>query len=103
MGLGNMRLPMVTIGDKEYLDYEAAIGIIQHALDETGAAGLALRFVLAHPGVDVALSGMGGIAMVDQNVADASVCPQCQECLASAPKASPSPISSTRWTRCWSR
>ncbi|HYH03511.1 MAG TPA: aldo/keto reductase, partial [Bacillota bacterium] len=30
---------------------------------------IALRFVFANPGVDVALSGMGSIAMVDQNVA----------------------------------
>ncbi len=42
------------------------------SIDETGAAGLALRFVLAHPGVNVALSGMGNVAMVDQNVAAAS-------------------------------
>jgi uncharacterized protein len=42
------------------------------AIDETGAAGLALRFVLAHPGVSVALSGMGTIDMVDQNVAAVS-------------------------------
>jgi len=42
------------------------------AIDETGAAGLALRFVLAHPGVSVALSGMGTTDMVDQNVAAVS-------------------------------
>jgi predicted aldo/keto reductase-like oxidoreductase len=35
----------------------------------TVAAEIALRFVLAHPGVDVALSGMGSIEMVEQNCA----------------------------------
>ncbi len=33
---------------------------------------LALRFVLAHPGVSVALSGMGSLEMVEENVATAS-------------------------------
>jgi len=59
--VGGGRLAVVPAGLAEEL-----------AIDETGAAGLALRFVLAHPGVDVALSGMGSIAMVDQNVAAAS-------------------------------
>jgi len=38
-------------------------------LDTSSAAGLALRFVLSNPNVDVALSGMGSIQMVDENVA----------------------------------
>ena len=59
--VGGGRLAVVPAGLAEEL-----------AIDETGAAGLALRFVLAHPGVDVAISGMGSIAMVDQNVAAAS-------------------------------
>jgi len=33
------------------------------------AAELAIRFVLSHPGVSVALSGMGSIEMVEQNAA----------------------------------
>jgi len=33
---------------------------------------LSLRFVLSHPGVHVALSGMGTIQMVEENVATAS-------------------------------
>lgn len=36
---------------------------------ESNAAALALRFVLSHPGVDVALSGMGNTTMVEENVA----------------------------------
>ncbi|MBC7264926.1 MAG: aldo/keto reductase [Chloroflexi bacterium] len=38
----------------------------------TSTPALALRFVLAHPGVDVALSGMSTIQMVEENVATAS-------------------------------
>jgi predicted aldo/keto reductase-like oxidoreductase len=38
-------------------------------LSSGNAAELALRFVLAHPGVHVALSGMGSIDMVEQNCA----------------------------------
>lgn len=37
-----------------------------------GSPELALRFVLSHPGVHVALSGMGSIQMVEENVATAS-------------------------------
>ena len=37
-------------------------------LDISSAASLALRFVLSNPSVDVALSGMGSIQMVDENV-----------------------------------
>lgn len=35
----------------------------------SNAAALAIRFVLSHPGVHVALSGMGSIEMVEQNAA----------------------------------
>ena len=38
-------------------------------LSSSQAAELALRFVLSHPGVDVALSGMGSVEMVEQNCA----------------------------------
>jgi hypothetical protein len=38
-------------------------------LSSSDAAELALRFVLATPGVNVALSGMGSVAMVEQNCA----------------------------------
>jgi len=38
-------------------------------LDTSSAAGLALRFVLSNPNVDIALSGMGSIQMVDENIA----------------------------------
>lgn len=38
----------------------------------TSTPALALRFVLAHPGVDVALSGMSTIRMVEENAATAS-------------------------------
>jgi len=37
-----------------------------------GSPELSLRFVLSHPGVHVALSGMGTIQMVEENVATAS-------------------------------
>ena len=37
-----------------------------------GSPELALRFVLSHPGVHVALSGMGSIEMVEENAATAS-------------------------------
>ncbi len=37
-------------------------------LADVRAAELALRFVAANPAVDVALSGMGSVAMVEQNV-----------------------------------
>jgi len=36
-----------------------------------GNAELALRFVLAHPGVDIALSGMSSLQMVEENAATA--------------------------------
>lgn len=43
---------------------------VRHAeISANEAAELAIRFVLAHPGVDVALSGMGSIEMVEQNAA----------------------------------
>jgi predicted aldo/keto reductase-like oxidoreductase len=42
-------------------------------LAASNAAELALRFVLAHPGVNVALSGMGSIEMVEQNCAAVDV------------------------------
>jgi predicted aldo/keto reductase-like oxidoreductase len=38
-------------------------------LSATGAAELALRFVLSTPGVSVAISGMGSVEMVEQNCA----------------------------------
>lgn len=38
-------------------------------ISQSGAAELALRFVLSHPHVDVAISGMGTIAMVEENCA----------------------------------
>jgi hypothetical protein len=38
-------------------------------LTSRGAAELSLRFVLSHPGVDVAISGMGTLGMVEQNCA----------------------------------
>ncbi len=40
-------------------------------LDTSSAAGLAIRFVLSNPNVHVALSGMGSIEMVEENVAAA--------------------------------
>ncbi|HEX2947213.1 MAG TPA: aldo/keto reductase [Clostridia bacterium] len=36
------------------------------------SAELALRFVLANPGIDIALSGMGSMQMVEENIATAS-------------------------------
>jgi uncharacterized protein len=51
------------------------LAVAPKALRESGelsnarAAELAVRFVLAHPGVDIALSGMGSIEMVEQNCA----------------------------------
>lgn len=39
------------------------------SLSGGNAAELALRFVLAHPGVNAAISGMGSIEMVEQNCA----------------------------------
>ncbi len=42
-------------------------GVRQAEISASEAAELAVRFVLAHPGVDVALSGMGSIEMVEQN------------------------------------
>ena len=39
------------------------------SLSVGNAAELALRFVLAHPGVSAAISGMGSIEMVEQNCA----------------------------------
>ena len=38
-------------------------------LDTSSAAGLALRFVLSNPNVDIALSGMNSARMVDENIA----------------------------------
>jgi len=38
-------------------------------LGSQGAAALALRFVLSHPGVDLAISGMDSVEMVEQNAA----------------------------------
>lgn len=43
---------------------DGALGI-----DDTRAAELALRFVASNPNVDVALSGLGSVEMVQQNVA----------------------------------
>jgi uncharacterized protein len=39
------------------------------SLDTSSAAGLAVRYVLSNPNVDMALSGMGSVEMVDDNVA----------------------------------
>ena len=47
----------------------------QGELSQSNAAGLALRFVLAHPGVSVAISGMGSVEMVEQNCAAADAGP----------------------------
>jgi hypothetical protein len=44
-------------------------------LSESKAATLALRFVLANPNVNVALSGMGSLEMVEENVAAAEAGP----------------------------
>jgi len=44
-------------------------------LSSSNAAELALRFVWSHPGVNVALSGMGSIDMVEQNCAAAGGAP----------------------------
>jgi uncharacterized protein len=41
----------------------------QAGLSDSHAAELALRFVISHPGVDVAISGMGSLEMVEQNCA----------------------------------
>lgn len=41
----------------------------QAGLSATSASELALRFVISHPGVSVALSGMGSVEMVEQNCA----------------------------------
>ncbi|MHB0856003.1 MAG: aldo/keto reductase [Anaerolineae bacterium] len=38
-------------------------------LSQAGASELALRFVLSNPSVDIALSGMGSVEMVEQNCA----------------------------------
>ena len=56
--VGGGRLALMPKGVRELED-----------LSTRGAAELALRFVLSHPDVDVALSGMGSIEMVEQNVA----------------------------------
>jgi predicted aldo/keto reductase-like oxidoreductase len=58
--VGGGRLAMMPSGVRE-----------QEASSDRTAAELALRFVLSHPGVDVALSGMGSIEMVEQNWAAA--------------------------------
>ncbi|MBM3188878.1 MAG: aldo/keto reductase [Chloroflexi bacterium] len=42
------------------------------ALSGRGAAELALRFVLSNPSVDVAISGMGSVQMVEENCVAAS-------------------------------
>jgi len=42
-------------------------GLRQAELSASGAAELALRFVLANPDVDVAISGMSTVEMVEQN------------------------------------
>jgi hypothetical protein len=42
-------------------------GVDEDELSSARAAELAIRFVLAHPGVDVALSGMGSVQMVEEN------------------------------------
>ena len=44
-------------------------------IDTSSAAGLAVRFVLSNPNVHVALSGMGSVEMVEQNVAAAEAGP----------------------------
>ncbi len=62
--VGGGRLAIVPRGLRELQDAQSAPSV---AVGD--AAELALRFVLAHPGVDVALSGMGSIEMVEQNCA----------------------------------
>jgi predicted aldo/keto reductase-like oxidoreductase len=56
--VGGGRLAVVPKGVREASELSVA-----------NAAELAIRFVLAHPGVHVVLSGMGSIDMVEQNVA----------------------------------
>ena len=47
----------------------------EEGLDTSSAAGLAIRFVLSNPSVHVALSGMGSVEMVEENVAAAEAGP----------------------------
>jgi predicted aldo/keto reductase-like oxidoreductase len=47
----------------------------EQGLDTSSAAGLAIRFVLSNPNVNVALSGMGSTDMVEENVAAAEAGP----------------------------
>jgi len=47
----------------------------EEGIDTSSAAGLAIRFVLANPSVHVALSGMGSVKMVEENVAAAEAGP----------------------------
>lgn len=54
-------------------------GLRDGELSAGGAAALALRFVLANPSVSVSLSGMGSIAMVEENVAAAESGPLSPE------------------------
>jgi hypothetical protein len=66
--VGGGRLSVIPKGGGELFD-----------LDEEGAAGLALRFVLANPNVHVALSGMGTVEMVKQNVSAVEAGPLDEE------------------------
>jgi predicted aldo/keto reductase-like oxidoreductase len=45
------------------------------SLDTSSAAGLAIRFVMSNPNVDVALSGMNSFQMVDENIRAAEAGP----------------------------
>jgi predicted aldo/keto reductase-like oxidoreductase len=49
------------------------------SLSGSAASEIALRFVLAHPGISVALSGMGTIEMVEQNCAAIDKAPLSEE------------------------
>lgn len=66
--VGGGRLAVVPKGLREADDVSAE-----------NAAELAIRFVLSHPGVSVALSGMGTVEMVEQNAAAVEKGPLSEE------------------------
>jgi predicted aldo/keto reductase-like oxidoreductase len=86
LGFGVMRLPMTTIGDKDYVDLDHAVDVIQHAF----RAGLSYFDVSQPHGVRAGAIRQDSLSEAAKEGRDASKCTACGECLEKCPQKIPS-------------